>query len=153
MSDRGFDSELRGRYSRLRAEDRAGMPEFDALLARAQSQVAEEASQRGESGSADIAPIQVGRRRLLGLPSHAARWSLVAGSLAAAALAGVMLLPPSADENFEALVAGFSSDAAGGNWRSPTAGLLDVPGIELVRFLPSIGGTLDLTVDPGGPTG
>jgi hypothetical protein len=59
----------------------------------------------------------------------------------AAAVAGLMLVDrgPSPDEQFERLVATYSSEA-GTAWQSPTSGLLNVPGMELTRSVPSIGG-------------
>jgi hypothetical protein len=48
-------------------------------------------------------------------------------------------LGPSGDEDFERLVAAYASQAAGGSWASPTSGLLDVPGMELMRSVPAIG--------------
>ena len=143
--------ELRERYAQLRAEDRTRKPEIEAVLERARAQVLEEASRQSEAGPAEVVPIEAGRRGLLS--RRAPRWTLAAGSLAAATLAAIMLTQPTADEDFEALVTGFATDVAGGIWRSPTAGLLEVPGIELIRSIPSIGGTVDLGGDLSGLTG
>jgi hypothetical protein len=75
------------------------------------------------------------------------RWVLVGawGSAAlAATVAGLLLVErgPSPDEEFARLVASYSTGAAAGLWRSPTSGLLAVPGMELTRSVPSIGLTL-----------
>ena len=59
----------------------------------------------------------------------------------AAAAAGVLLVSPpadTADAEFERLVAAY---ARSGSWTSPTASLLEIPGIDLAE-VPSIGGAL-----------
>ena len=76
-----------------------------------------------------------------------------ASAALAAVLAGVLLTNagPDPDAEFERLVAAYASDASGGAWRSPTSGLLEFPGIELIRSIPSVGGPargLDLDGTP-----
>jgi hypothetical protein len=64
------------------------------------------------------------------------------GSLAAAAMiATVLVYPgqPSSEDAFAEAVHAFQNDPALGAWRSPTAGLLDVPGRALLSTVPSVG--------------
>jgi hypothetical protein len=74
-----------------------------------------------------------------------------ASAAVAAALAGVLLFDrgPSEDEQFAELVAAYTADVSAGAWRSPTSGLLQVPGMELVRGVPSIG--VPVPDAPGAP--
>ncbi|MGD8600465.1 MAG: hypothetical protein PVF19_03795, partial [Gemmatimonadota bacterium] len=46
---------------------------------------------------------------------------------------------PSGEDDFERLVAAYTSETAAGAWSSPTSSLLDVPGMDLMRSVPSIG--------------
>jgi hypothetical protein len=119
------DEDLRARFGELRAETRA--PAFSAVLQRA----ADEARARPALCVVSGRPA---RRRLIA----AGAW---ASAAIAATVAGLLILDrgPSEDERFAQLVAAYSTDLAAGAWRSPTSGLLDVPGIELVRGLPAIG--------------
>jgi hypothetical protein len=123
------DEFLRRRFRSLRAEDSARMPDFGPMLERARLEAA-----------GDVLVLR---------PKRRLRWTLLAGTLAAAALAGVMLVASDGGDDFEALVASYTAEVGGGAWRSPTGGLLDVPGIEFLRSVPSIGGpTLMNTTTP-----
>jgi hypothetical protein len=131
MNEHRVDDGLRDRFQELRAEaTRAGdTPEFGALMARAQA----EATARPNLGVVDGgAPWS--RRRIV----RVGGW---ASAALAATVAGLLMtnLGPSDDEEFARLVAAYSADASAGAWKSPTSSLLEVPGIELVRSLPSIG--------------
>lgn len=140
------DQRLRQRFLELKEEtDRAErVPDFGAMLARAKAEAA------ASSPLEVVAGVRAGGTRVW--PD---RRLLRAGALATAALAaavtGLILVDrhPSGEAEFEQLVAAYESDT----WQSPTAGLLDVPGIELTRSVPSIGGPargLDPNTRPGG---
>jgi ferric-dicitrate binding protein FerR (iron transport regulator) len=131
------DDRIRERFQRLRSETEQSVPSFQAMLDRA----------REQAGTLELRPAAAPRprrRRLL--------WaSGLSGAAIAAALAAVLLTRerPDADAEFDRLVASFASDAATGAWRSPTDALLNVPGSDLTRSLPSIGGTLPGVLPPG----
>ena len=137
------DQRLGQRFEELRAESRGpgAAPDFASMMAEAKRQAAEAPALEvaaGSSGSTDADP------RRAGIRSHG-RWARLAGwasVAAAAAVAGLMVMDraPSADQEFERLVAAYSAEPGGAAWRSPTSGLLNVPGIDLTRSVPSIGG-------------
>jgi len=133
MSESRIDRDLKERFQELRAgAARPGrLPEFGAVMARAGAAAASRPA---------LELVADG-------PVRPRRWVLVGawGSAAlAAAVAGLLLVErgPSADEEFARLVASYSTETAAGLWRSPTSGLLAVPGIELTRSVPSIGFTV-----------
>lgn len=133
MSEQRVDDGLRDRFQELREDTTwsGGAPEFGALMARAQAQAAARPALEVGRGSAWT------RRRVM----RAGGW---ASAALAATAAGVLLTNrgPSEDEEFARLVAAYSADVSAGAWQSPTSGLLEVPGIELVRSLPSIGASV-----------
>ena len=126
MSDSPDDRQLRDRFQQLKADDAKRAPDFATMYQRAYQ--ASEANETIETRR--VIPI-AGRRR----------WVLAAGTAMAAAIAGLTLLPTNDDHQFEELVTAFSSEMEVGLWKSPTDGLLEVPGIELVRSVPTIGDT------------
>jgi hypothetical protein len=133
MSDSRVDEDLRARFQELRAAaERSGrVPEFRGALARA------EAAVEGRPGLEVVAGSATGSRRWL----RAGAW----GSAAlAATVAGLLLVRggPSSEEDFARLVASYSTDASAGAWQSPTSALLEVPGMNLMRSMPSIGAPL-----------
>lgn len=138
MSEQRVDDGLRDRFQELRAgtEQSRGAPEFGALMARARLQAESEAAARPAlevvAGGSTLP-----RRRVV----RVAGW---ASAALAATVAGLLLTNrgPSDDEEFARLVAAYSADASAGVWQSPTSGLLEVPGIDLVRSLPSIGSSV-----------
>ena len=137
MNNPRDDDLLRERFRTLRADVRRSsdrIPDFRAMLERAKSD-AEPPSLELEQGGAS-GRVSGRRRGLL----WTGGW---ASALAAAALAGLLLTSGGEDQDaqFEQLVASFATDASAGAWRSPTSGLLDVPGMELTRSVPSIGGS------------
>ena len=141
-ADRHLEEALEERFDRLKAEERASVPDFAQMYARAQAEAAAMAD------ATDVVPLASRRRRSV---QHPWRWAL--GSLAAAALAGVMLIAPgdpteSADAEFEELVNSFAEQA--GDWESPTDGLLDVPGSQLMKSIPVIGGPYGTPLDATG---
>ena len=121
------------RFARLKAEDAQRIPDFAAMY---------EAAARASEQSEASVPLEDRRTRLT-------RWTAVATTLAAAAVAGILLLTPDAEADFEALVSSYSVEFGGSRWRSPTDGLLDVPGMDLIRTVPSIEGSFRLP--PSGP--
>ena len=127
MSEQRGDDGLRDRFQELRAETEqsGGAPEFGALMARAAARPALEVIEGGLTWS---------RRRVV----RVGGW---ASAALAATVAGLLLTSrgPSEDDEFARLVAAYAADASAGVWQSPTSGLLEVPGIDLVRSLPSIG--------------
>ncbi|MGD2070767.1 MAG: hypothetical protein PVI57_18990 [Gemmatimonadota bacterium] len=125
MDDPRFERALRERFARLRGEEEARAPDFETVFG--------EARRRVEAGGGrEPAEVVFARRPR--------RWYRAAVTLAAAALAAVYLGAPDPEERFEALVASYSDQLAGGRWRTPTDGLLDVPGMDLLVTVPSIEG-------------
>jgi hypothetical protein len=138
------DDQLRDLFLELRSEtERPGrLPDFDAMLSQARARaVAASAFDVQDGGLAPLRPVWPSRRMV-----RAGAW---ATAVLAAAIAGLIVVQrrPSGDSDFERLVASYTGDT----WASPTSGLLDVPGIELTRSLPAIGGPargLDPTTRP-----
>jgi hypothetical protein len=122
------DGDLRARFGELRADAERRAPSFRAVMERAADQA------RAQPTLAVVSGGSTSRRRVLKIGA----WVSAA---VAAALAGVLLMDrgPSEDEQFVELVAAYTADVSGGAWRSPTSGLLQVPGMDLVRAVPSIG--------------
>lgn len=139
------DQRLRQRFLELREDtERAErMPDFGPMLTRARAAALPRPA--GVAGAcAPNARVWSDRRFL-----RAGAWATVA---LAAAVTGLILVDrhPSGEAEFEQLVAAYESD----RWQSPTAELLDVPGIEFTRSVPSIGGPargLDPSTRPGAP--
>ena len=126
------DERIRARFQRLRSEtEERGVPDFQAMLDRAREDA--RAPAHGPWPA-----LRTHRRRLL----WAGGWT---GAAVAAALAAVLLTRDRTDPDaeFERLVSSFATDASAGAWRSPTSALLDVTGADLMRSMPSIGGSLE----------
>lgn len=128
------DERMKERFQALRAETRGSgaVPDFDTMLAEAKlagQRPALEVVSGGES------PERVRGRRWL----RAGAW---ASAAVAAGLVGLVLVDrgPSGEDEFERLVAAYTSQGGAESWRSPTSGLLEVPGMDLMRTVPSIGG-------------
>ncbi len=146
MNDPRQNRDLKELFQGLRAEDGEGAPDFARLMGR----VRQDASTLDEERSTQTpAPAIRGRRRRSTAHGVVAgqwvrghrRWAWAGSLLAAAAVAGLLLLGPgrSADTRFEHAVRSFAVDPAGGGWRSPTDRLLHVPGQELLTTIPTIG--------------
>jgi len=124
------DDDLRARFGELRAEIRT--PSFESVLEHAAAAAREQPALSVVHGGSSS------RRSVLKVGA----W---ASAALAATVAGLLLFDrdvmpgSSADEQFAELVATYSQDMSAGAWRSPTSGLLDVPGMELVRGVPSLG--------------
>lgn len=134
MKERDDDA-LRARYGELREETEASgsIPDFRAMLSRAEVEAADMPRLDVVRGGAPAGDAVVG-------PSRRAKVAAGWITLAAAALAGVLLVrPPSggADAEFERLVASYAAEAS--TWRSPTDALLDIPGVDL-GAVPTIAG-------------
>jgi len=137
VTDLREDDRLRERFQRLRAEteEPGRVPDFQAMLARARKDAADRPALQVTDGDRRRDHRRTARRRLV----RVGAW---ASAALAATVAGILLTRgrTGGEEDFERLVAAYQSDAASGAWKSPTSGLLDVPGIEVIRSLPSIGG-------------
>jgi len=151
VTDLREDDRLRERFLRLRAEteEPGRVPDFQAMLDRARKDAADRPALQVTDGNRRRDPRWSARRRLV----RAGAW---ASAALAATIAGILLTRgrTGGEENFERLVAAYQSDAVSGAWKSPTSGLLDVPGIEVIRSLPSIGGPavgLDPDREPDAP--
>jgi ferric-dicitrate binding protein FerR (iron transport regulator) len=146
--DEQLDDRLREEFGRLRSETEgsARVPDFRAMLEQAKVDAATPDLQLVQGGQSDATER---RRRVVRIGG----W---ASAALAAAIAGVLLMggPSDADQEFERLVAAYSADVSSGAWQSPTSGLLNVPGMNLTRSVPSLGGAirgLDPDQLPNGP--
>jgi hypothetical protein len=130
------DDRLREAFQALRAEsEQAGrVPGFAAMLGEAKRQAEARPNLEVIAGGRSGPGPGLSRRRFL----RAGAW---ASAVLAAAVAGLILIDraPAGEEDFERLVAAYASETVGGAWSSPTSGLLEVPGMDLMRSLPSIG--------------
>ncbi len=125
MSDRQQDPELRARFEELRRLDASLAPSFADVMARAQAEAARDADATAPRQS------RVSLRRF--------GW---AGALAAAAAIAALIVVPrtgSHEDAFEQAVQAFHANPALGAWRSPTDGLLNLPGSQLISTIPSVG--------------
>jgi hypothetical protein len=148
------DDRLEEEFGRLRSETEgsARVPDFGAMLEKAKADAAERPDlQVIQGGQADAGQPDAGsrRRRVLQIGG----W---ASAAVAAAVAGVLLMggPSDADREFERLVASYTTDLSAGAWSSPTAALMNVPGMNLTRSVPSFGTTirgLDPSQRPNAP--
>jgi hypothetical protein len=123
MNDRQPDTELRARFDAQRRADASEAPPFASMLARARAEV--------EGAAPAVAARRLRLRRLM-----------YAGGLAAAAAIAALLIVPrsrSPEAAFERAVRAFQNDPALGAWQSPTDGLLNVPGSQLISTVPSVG--------------
>ena len=120
MSDLQRDPELRARFAELKRVDASKAPAFADVMAGAQEEAAT-VSQKSKV-----------------LTIRRVRWASVLA--AAAAIAALIVLPRtnSNEAAFEQAVQAFSSNPALGGWRSPTDGLLNVPGSQLISTIPTV---------------
>ena len=118
------DSELRAQFDALKRIDAGRAPAFAEVMARSRSELADRtpATTRTEW-------------RLV-----ARRYGWLGGLAAAATIVALIALPrrESQEAAFERAVRSFHSSSALGAWRSPTDGLLDLPGSRLITTTPSI---------------
>lgn len=132
------DDRLRDTFQALRKETArsGGVPEFDGMLAEAKRRAEQRPALEVFAGHASRKGRPT-RRRLVQIGA----WGSVA---LAAGVAALILVnrPPTGDAEFERLVAAYASETAAGSWSSPTSALLEVPGMDLLRSVPSIGAPL-----------
>jgi hypothetical protein len=125
------DRDLREAFRHLRfnLEGAGRLPSFDRLIERA----------RLETMNAPT-PGRTERSRRIGRALFPWLSGVARAGLAAAAVTGILLTSGARDpeQEFRRLVSAYTA-ASSSLWRSPTSRLLDVPGLELVRFVPSIG--------------
>ena len=147
MSHGPSDSELRDAFQELRRAERAAAPDAAAMLASARTAAEADAPDATVADAGEAIPLAGRRRRM--------HWAIPGVSVAlAAALATLLLvdrdvaIDGSADAEFERVVEAWST--TGGTWRSPTDDLLRLPGDELLRTVPRIGGS-SLPTDPRAP--
>jgi hypothetical protein len=119
MNDRQQDADLRARFDAQREVDASETPAFAAMMARARHE------------AMDAAPARVQPRLNL------RRLAYAGGLAAAAAIGGLLMVNPRSNEDaFEQAVQAYQTAGA---WQSPTDGLLDVPGSQLISTVPSVG--------------
>jgi hypothetical protein len=134
--------DLKDLFQDLQEEDRQRVPSFRNLMAR----VRDEASRSG-------AEVYPGRSVAKRIPRRLPRRLAWSGSLLAAAAAAVLLLVQThgtSDAEFVQIVQAYSSNPSAGAWRSPTDGLLELPGRDILSTVPSIS-TRGWFTDPVGP--
>ena len=123
MSGGRFDETLRERFARLAAEESERIPDFVQMYARAQEAAEDEVGEH-RSGQAEVLRLAKveGERSSSRGRMRAFRhgpWPWMAGTLAAAALATIVILSPDQDDaEFEALVTAFAESSGG--WNAPT---------------------------------
>lgn len=131
------DDRLGEEFGRLRSETEgsARVPDFGAMLEKARVDAAARPDLQVIQGGQSDPGLR--RRRVVRIGG----W---ASAAVAAAVAGVLLMggPSDADREFERLVASYTADLSSGAWRSPTSALLNVPGMNLTRSVPSFGTTI-----------
>jgi hypothetical protein len=122
MSDRQQETDLRARFDAQRRADAQDAPAFADVMARA----------RAEAASAPVATSPRWHRH---------RTLYISTLAAAAAIAALIVVPrvTSNEDAFEQAVRAYESGAAAGAWRSPTDGLLNVPGSQLMTTMPNVG--------------
>lgn len=132
-----LDAEFRDLAHEVKASGR--VPDFSSMMERVHAEVSDTdviaiGSRPPDAGTSGARTSEDARRdfRRLG------RWIPVA---AAAAVAGLLLFGDGTggDDEFERLVSDYAASA--GDWRSPTASLMKIPGVDL-GSVPSIGGGL-----------
>jgi hypothetical protein len=125
MIDRHQDPELRARFEELKRLDASRAPSFAEVMARARAEAAHGAGSR--------------LSRVLGVKLRHLGW---AGGLAAAATIAALIVIPrdhSQEDAFEQAVQAFHANPGLAGWRSPTDGLLNVPGSQLMSRIPNVG--------------
>lgn len=122
MDDRQQDTELRAHFDAQRRADASEAPSFAAMIGRARAEAAH---------VSPAAPRNLGMRRV----------AYVGGLAAAAAIGALLMMPrsPSSEDAFEQTVREFQSNPASGAWQSPTDGLLNIPGSQLITTVPGVG--------------
>ncbi len=152
MKQRLDDDRLSEQFQRLRSETEgsARVPDFRAMLEQAKADVVarpEIAAARPElqviQGGQSDAEVEARQSRVT-RRRRVVRIGGWASAAIAAAMAGILLMggPSDADREFERLVAAYTADVSSGAWQSPTSGLMNVPGMNLTRSVPSLGSAI-----------
>ena len=125
MSDRQQDPELRTRFQEQKRDDASQAPSFATVMARVQEELAHDAD------STTVRDQRVRWRR----------YGLTGALAAAAAIAALIVITRAngGDDAFEQAVRAFQTEPALGAWRSPTDGLLQLPGNQLMTSIPRVG--------------
>jgi hypothetical protein len=125
MSDRPQDPELRERFAELKRLEARSAPPFAGVMAQANAEAT-----RGADSLQWRASVRAIRR---------VGW--FTGLAAAAAIAALIVVPRvhSGEDEFEQAVRAFQANPALGAWRSPTDGLLNLPGSQLMSSIPRVG--------------
>ncbi|MGD2045928.1 MAG: hypothetical protein PVH96_06880 [Gemmatimonadota bacterium] len=135
MTKHTDDDRMREAFQDLRADTRASgsVPDFQSMMAEAKRRADETPALEVVVGAGSGARVRAHRRFV--------RFGAWASAAVAAAVAALILVDraPSGEDDFERLVAAYTSETAAGAWSSPTSSLLDVPGMDLMRSVPSIG--------------
>jgi anti-sigma factor RsiW len=128
MDERDLDARLQTEFEEMRKQDAMSAPAFGPMLARARA-------------AAPVPSVPTGIAPLAPAPAwtHTRRLALGAPLLLAAALGAIWIIPDWMKEReFERTVSEWSLQEA--TLRSPTDGLLMVPGSEFLGRAPSFGG-------------
>lgn len=138
------EHDLRDLFQEMKARDRARTPEFRSMMERALGGSRRPAEEGGGTAASSGRPGPSKGWKVASSPEGSWRWrrgTLAGGLLAAAAMAGLFLVrsPGVSEAEFERVVRSFATDPAGGGWRSPTDGLLELPGQSMLSIRPSIG--------------
>ncbi len=152
MKQRLDDDRLSEQFQRLRSETEgsARVPDFRAMLEQAKADAVarpEIAAARPElqviQGGQSDAEVEARESRVT-RRRRVVRIGGWASAAIAAAMAGILLMggPSDADREFERLVAAYTADVSSGAWQSPTSGLMNVPGMNLTRSVPSLGSAI-----------
>jgi predicted amidophosphoribosyltransferase len=125
MIDRQQEPELHAQFELQKRVDAQAAPSFADVMARAQAEATRDA----------VTVVPIHSRVVL------RRFGWATGLAAAAAIAALIVVPRvrSNDAQFEQAVEAFSTNPALGGWRSPTDGLLNLPGSQLISTVPSVG--------------
>jgi hypothetical protein len=127
-NDHDFDTQLKEQFDKVRRADVHAAPAFGAMLARARAQAVQ------TQPAAGATPIRSARRWR---PSRLVAWG--GPVLVAAGLGALWVIPERLkDREFDRVVTEWAETEA--TLRSPTDGLLTVPGSEFLT-LPSLGGS------------
>jgi len=162
MTEPVRDSDLQELFRELRKAEIQEAPPFQEVMSRATPRTRGTGSPDNpemESPSSHVIDSRGfsggGTSNLQGAEPHRRRFrspgAWAVPLLATAAALVLFLLPGSSasDADFQRVVRSYMADPAGGAWRSPTDGLLRVPGSQVLSTLPSLGESVLST--PTGP--
>lgn len=147
MTDHREDADLRAAFEDLRSEVDGSAPDFATMMDAARQHASEVPQLQVIAGDDTTAGTDSGRKGRTRGPGIAVLGGWLSLAAAAAAVGLLMMDPPmdDADAEFEALVASYSTVA---RTPSPTAALLDLPGLDL-GSVPRIGAAPIRDLDSG----